>query len=155
LHQQGQARRVKICLEDINAVYEIELEQLILHIIKFSFPNFIVDVYILASAYMPFVKIIFILIITFWVAFIIVSGLLYYANHYLPHGPSYLTGEIICQNDDRGSCGEAYKEDLRGLNILNWAKFFKQSGGKLLWIGLLFVGVVISSAKGKFEEIKK
>ena len=84
-----------------------------------------------------------------WVAFFIVCGLTYYVNHYLPHGPSYSTGEIICQNDGRGPCGEEYKEDLRGINIPNWAKLFRNDGWILLWIGLGAIGMI---ASGKANE---
>ena len=73
--------------------------------------------------------------------------MIFYVNHYLPHGPSYPTGDIVCQNDDRGPCREEYKEDLRGLNIPNWAKFLRGSEGWGLVIGLLIAGGVISKDK--------
>lgn len=90
-------------------------------------------------------KLWFILTIIIWVAFFIVSGLTIYVNYYLPHGPSYPTGEIVCQNDDSGPCREEYKEDLSKVNIPNWAKFLRKSEGQLLWLGLLFIGIIISS----------
>ena len=92
------------------------------------------------------------LTITVWVGFFVASGLIYYVNHYLPHGTSYPTGNVVCQNDDRGPCGEVYKEDLRGLNIPSWAKFFKQSEGELLWIALLFASIVISGYRPGSKE---
>ncbi|MCX6806693.1 MAG: hypothetical protein NT135_01040 [Candidatus Berkelbacteria bacterium] len=85
-----------------------------------------------------------ILAVIIWATFILVSGLAYYVNHYLPHGSSYPTGEVVCRNDDRGPCGEEYKEDLRGLNIPNWAKFFRNDNWILLWIGLGIAGIAIS-----------
>lgn len=80
-----------------------------------------------------------------WASFFVVSIMIYYVNHYMPSGPSYPTGEYVCINDDRGPCSPEYKEDLRGLNIPNWAKFFKRSESELLWIGLLLAGIIASS----------
>ena len=94
-----------------------------------------------------------VLAIIIWVAFSIVGGLIYYVNHYLPHGPSYSTGEYVCMNDDRGPCSLEYKEDLRNLNIPNWAKFFKEGKGMLLWFGLGFAGIVTSNKKDEEIEI--
>ncbi|MFH1346799.1 MAG: hypothetical protein ABIH10_00935 [Spirochaetota bacterium] len=82
-----------------------------------------------------------------WASFFIVFGLGIYVNYYLPHGPSYPTGEIVCQNDDRGLCKEQYIEDMRGLSIPDWAKFLRKSEGVLLCLSLLFVGIAISSKK--------
>ena len=92
-----------------------------------------------------------ILIIT-WMSFLAVSGLIFYINHYLPHGPRYPTGIEVCY--EWGPCHEVYKEDLRGLNIPKWAKFFKQSEGELLWMGLLVIGVIITGlvVENKREE---
>ena len=92
------------------------------------------------------------LAIIIWTAFIIFSGLTVYVNYYLPHGPRYPTGEIVCQNDDRGPCGEEYKEDLRELNIPSWAKFIRQSEGMLSLLGLLFAGLVVSGKNRKELE---
>ena len=78
-----------------------------------------------------------------WVSFFVVLVLSYYVNYYLPHGPSYPTGEIICQNDDRGPCREQYVEDMRNLNIPDWAKIFRLWGIPLL-MGLAFAGIVVS-----------
>ena len=89
------------------------------------------------------------LVLIVWGLFFIISGLFYYVNHYLPHGPSYPTGDIVCQNDDRGPCREKYKEDLRELRIPTWAKFIKKPEGELVWMGLLFTGIVISGFKNK------
>ncbi|MFA5778483.1 MAG: hypothetical protein WC870_03305 [Candidatus Paceibacterota bacterium] len=85
------------------------------------------------------------LAIIIWATFSVILGLTFYVNHYLPHGSSYPTGEIVCRNDDRGPCGEQYKEDLRGVNIPSWAKFLRESEGDLLLFGLFFAGLVISS----------
>ena len=78
--------------------------------------------------------------ITIWSTFVIVFGLGYYVNHYMPHGPMIDTGDIVCQNDDRGPCGEKYIEDTRGLDIPNWAKVLRESGVMLLF-GLAFAGI--------------
>lgn len=58
----------------------------------------------------------------------------------MPHGPMIDTGDIVCQNDDRGPCGEKYIEDTRGLDIPNWAKVLRESGVMLLF-GLAFAGI--------------
>lgn len=88
-----------------------------------------------------------VLVIVVWTAFLIVSFLFYYSNHNFPRGPMINTGDVVCQNDDRGPCGEKFIEDTRNLNIPEWAKFFKRSEGALLWMGLLFAGIVISKRK--------
>lgn len=80
-----------------------------------------------------------------WAAFIITTGLTIYVNYYLPHGPSYPTGEYICQFDDRGPCAEKYIEDLRKVDIPNWAKFLRGSEGILLIFGLLIAGLTVSN----------
>jgi len=90
------------------------------------------------------------LAITVWGAFVIVLGLIYYVNHYLPRGQFYNTG--FEAEDASGHMQEVYKEDLRGLNIPHWAKFFKSSESSLLWIGLLIAGLVISGNKHKTKH---
>lgn len=73
------------------------------------------------------------------------AALTFYVNWYMPHGPKYPTGEIVCQNDDRGPCGEQYKEDTRNLDIPEWAKFLRTSEATLLVMGLLFAGIVVGN----------
>jgi hypothetical protein len=90
--------------------------------------------------------------VVIWSVFVVLVGLTVYVNYGMPHGPSYPTGDIVCQNDDRGPCGEEYKEDLRNVNIPNWAKFLRKSEGTLLLFGLLFAGIVISGVKNKNQE---
>jgi len=90
--------------------------------------------------------------IIIWTVFVVLVGLTVYVNYGMPHGPSYPTGDIVCQNDDRGPCGEEYKEDLRNVDIPNWAKFLRKSEGQLLLFGLLFAGIVISGVKNKNQE---
>lgn len=90
--------------------------------------------------------------VAIWTSLIVLVGLTVYVNYYMPHGPSYPTGDVVCQNDDRGPCREEYKEDLRNVDIPNWAKFLRRSEGELLLFGLLFAGIVISAAKGKNQE---
>lgn len=62
------------------------------------------------------------------------------------------TGDVVCQNDDRGPCAEKFIEDTSNLNIPEWAKFFKQSEGMLLWMGLIFAGIVISTKKNENDN---
>jgi hypothetical protein len=90
------------------------------------------------------------LVIVIWTSFIVIFSLEFYVNYYLPHGPSYPTGEYVCQNDGRGACSEQYIEDTSKLNIPDWAKFLRSSGGMLLIAGLFFAGIVISN-KNKNE----
>src|SRR3990167_9885283 len=87
------------------------------------------------------------LIIIIWTAFLLATFLLYYSNHYFPKGPMINTGDVVCQNDGRGPCSEKFIEDTSNLNVPEWVKFFKQSEGMLLWMGLLFAGIVISYKK--------
>jgi len=97
-----------------------------------------------------------ILAVILWISFITMSGIVYYVNWHMPHGPYYPTGKIVCQNDDRGPCEEEYKEDMRGLNIPEWAKFIRRSEGQLLWLGLLFAAIiatVYSKEKDSNEQI--
>lgn len=91
-----------------------------------------------------------ILAVTIWATFLILFGLTIYVNNNLPHGPSYSTGEYVCQNDGRGPCGEEFKEDMRELNIPDWAKFLRSSGGWLLIMGLFGAGIIVSN-KGEKE----
>ena len=82
-----------------------------------------------------------------WTAFFLSIFFLYYSNHYFPKGPIYYTGEFNCINDGRGPCYEDYVEDTRNLDIPEWAKFFKRSEGELLFLGLLFVGIVVNERR--------
>lgn len=88
-----------------------------------------------------------VLMVIIWAAFLTATLLLYLANHNFPRGPMIDTGDVVCQNDDRGPCSEKFIEDTRFLNIPEWAKFFKRSEGELLWLGLLFAGIVVSKKK--------
>jgi len=98
-------------------------------------------------------KIWLILSIISWIAFIIISGVTYYVNYHLPHGPIYDTGYTVCE-DSTGSCGEKYDEDLRGLNIPNWAKFFREDKVSFLfWLGLALVAI-LSSCKANGVDLK-
>jgi len=90
--------------------------------------------------------------VAIWTIFIVLFGLTVYVNYYLPHGPSYPTGEIVCQYEDRGPCREKYEEDLRNVDIPDWAKFLRKSEGELLLLGLFFAGIVISGVKNKNQE---
>ncbi|KKP90716.1 MAG: hypothetical protein UR94_C0024G0028 [Parcubacteria group bacterium GW2011_GWA2_36_10] len=89
------------------------------------------------------------LTIIVWVCFFTVTGFIYYVNHYLPKGPLFSTGDIICMNDGRGPCAPEYIEEVRDLNIPGWAKFFKKSEGELLWMALLFLGIILPAFKNK------
>jgi hypothetical protein len=79
-----------------------------------------------------------------WTAFLLLFSATAYVNWFLPHGPLYDTGDVVCQNDDRGPCTEQYKEDTRQLNIPKWAKFLRTSDAELLIFGLAFAGVILA-----------
>jgi hypothetical protein len=85
-----------------------------------------------------------------WALFFVTGGLTYYVNHYMPHGPSYPTGEIVCENDDRGPCGEEYKEDMRRVPIPEWAKFLREYF--ILVLMPLGVGATLLTARGSADE---
>lgn len=70
-------------------------------------------------------------------------GLTIYVNYSLPHGPSYSTGDVICENEERGPCHEVYKEDLRAVDIPEWAKFIRtDSRWYLLGFLMLFAEII-------------
>jgi len=88
-----------------------------------------------------------------WLTAIGLGGGIYYVNHHLPHGPMYATGDVVCQNDDRGPCGEEYREDFENLDIPDWAKFLKGSEAGLLLMGLVFAGIIASvRPRGGYTE---
>lgn len=82
------------------------------------------------------------LVVTAWAMVLVASALVFGANRCFPRGPSYPTGEYI--EPDAGRSGWELREDLRGLDIPGWVKFFKGSDGRLLWIGLTFAAVVLT-----------
>jgi hypothetical protein len=74
-------------------------------------------------------------------------GLIYYVNHYMPHGEYYPTGEYVSRYEG-GPMVEQYKEDLRELNIPNWAKFLRVHG-----IGLSLILVIAGAVlEGKAKQ---
>jgi len=87
------------------------------------------------------------LAIFIWTSVVIMIGLMFYVNHYMPHGPSYPTGEYVCDHDDRGTCREEYIEDMSKLNIPDWAKFVRSSAGWCLIFALVIAGGVASDKK--------
>lgn len=89
---------------------------------------------------------------TIWSSVLVLVGLTLYVNYYMPHGPIYPTDFVICQNDDRGPCSEQYVEDLRNVDIPNWAKFLRRSEGGLLLYGLLILGMVVNGATNRNQE---
>jgi len=86
--------------------------------------------------------------IIIWTIFLATTFLLFYSNYHFPRGQMIYTGDIVCMNDGRGPCRESFIEDTWSLNIPDWAKFFKRSGGSLLWLGMLFAGIVVTKNKG-------
>jgi hypothetical protein len=82
--------------------------------------------------------------IAIWTACAIMIVLTFYVNHYMPHGASYPTGDVVCEHDDRGRCVDEYKEDLSKLNIPDWAKFVRSSAGLCSIFGLFLAGAITS-----------
>ena len=60
------------------------------------------------------------------VAIIGLAGLTWYVSRYFPHGPSIPTGEVVCQNDDRGPCGDEYVEDTKAVDLPAWARHVRE-----------------------------
>jgi hypothetical protein len=56
----------------------------------------------------------------------------------------YDTGDVVCENDDRGPCAEQYKEDTRALPIPEWAKFLRDNFD-LIFISLLLAAVIFTA----------
>lgn len=83
-----------------------------------------------------------------WFLFVFSIGSTVYVNYFLPHGPSYPTGEVVCQNDDRGPCGDEYKEDMSNLNIPEWAKFMREYF-LLFLLGEFFLATYLQVKGGK------
>ncbi len=85
--------------------------------------------------------------IIIWTTIVILAGLTYYANHYIPDGPQYPAGDYICLNDGRGPCGPKYKEDLSQTDIPDWAKFFKTNNALMLIIGLALIDIILRNLR--------
>ena len=85
-----------------------------------------------------------------WTLLALVLVLTFYVNHYMPHGPSYPTGDVVCQNDDRGPCGDEYKEDTSHLDIPEWAKFLREDF-LLVIISLVFSGMYCNT-RPRYDE---
>lgn len=83
--------------------------------------------------------------VTIWIICAVWISAGFYTNHYFPHGPLIDTGDVVCQNDDRGPCGESYIEDTRKLAVPDWVKFFRTSEAELLLFGLVFAGIIASA----------
>jgi hypothetical protein len=90
-----------------------------------------------------------VLAVMVFVSLLVVFGLTYYVNHYLPHGQMYETGDIACQYEDR-LCNLEYKENLANLNIPEWAKFFKNNTWFVLVfiLGLMEIALTTKTEKG-------
>ena len=80
-----------------------------------------------------------------WTSLAIMLVLMFYVNHYLPHGPSYPTGDYEGVFDGRGPAVEIYHEDMSKLDIPAWAKFVRSSAGWCLIFFLAIAGSIASS----------
>jgi hypothetical protein len=68
-----------------------------------------------------------------WIILIVLGVLTAYVNNYMPRGEYYPT---VYENDEGR---EIYFEDLRELNIPNWAKFLLRTHTR----DLFFTGVIV------------
>ena len=83
-----------------------------------------------------------------WIIVITLIGLTFYVNWYMPHGPMIDTGyEIEPPEWSRGGPVEKYVEDMRELNIPNWAKFLRKNTTGIFIIGLLVAGSISDRTK--------
>lgn len=79
----------------------------------------------------------------FWIAVIILAGLTFYVNRYMPKGEMIDTGyEVEAPDWSSGGPIEKFVEDVRELNIPNWAKFLKLRGADLVFI-LVVIGALL------------
>ena len=62
----------------------------------------------------------------FWITVIMLGGLVFYVNWFIPKGPMIETGyEVEAPEAQGGGIAMEYIEDVRELNIPNWAKYIK------------------------------
>lgn len=81
-----------------------------------------------------------------WITFIVVVGLMFYVNHYMPHGEIIYTGEVYNES------GKEYiYEDMRQLDIPDWAKLLRAKTGFILFIGI-FVLIIINDKTKKESD---
>ena len=78
----------------------------------------------------------------FWITVIVLAGLVYYVNHYMPKGPMIEGYEVEAPDWKGGGIVMKYIEDVRELNIPNWAKFLKLRGAELVF-SLVVIGIVL------------
>jgi hypothetical protein len=72
-----------------------------------------------------------------WIVYIVLLVLIFYVNWFMPHGEFIPTG----YDDDEGR--EIYVEDVRELNIPNWAKFLRTHARDVYIMGF-FVAIVVA-----------
>jgi hypothetical protein len=87
-----------------------------------------------------------------WIVF--VAALLYgfYNTWYLPHGPSFPTGQEVCP--EVGPCGDEMREDLSGLNIPTWAKIFRQHEIEIILL-LLVLSIFLNESARREDDFLK
>jgi len=71
--------------------------------------------------------------------FIFISG--YYVNHYFPHGEIIDLTEYGCE-PNHAEYEDCYQEDMRNLQIPEWAIFLKEYGVGML-MALVFAGLTL------------
>lgn len=86
--------------------------------------------------------------IVFLIIIIVLGGLTFYVNNYMPKGEMIPTG----YDDDRGR--EIYVEDYRELNIPDWAKVIKGNFSSIMLIifTMAFISAVLYKYKDKQES---
>jgi len=78
-----------------------------------------------------------------WITVLTLMGLTFYVNHSMPHGEYFPTGYY---DDETGR--EKYWEDMRELNIPDWAKFLRENTEGIVILGLI-VAISISDRTKK------
>jgi len=84
------------------------------------------------------------------VPLVIILGLTFYVNHYMPHGRIIdLEKEAGCEPDpELRTRNQCYQEDMTNLDIPEWAK-----GIRVNWLGIVFLlGFVSVVAYSKSED---
>lgn len=88
-----------------------------------------------------------------WAYVLVVGGITAYGNNFYPHGPAIPTGDVVCENDDRGPCHETSIEDTRNLNVPDWVKY-ERDNESAIFLSLLAAAIFAFYAGSKREELE-
>ena len=85
-----------------------------------------------------------------WIVCFLIFGLTVYVNWYLPHSTKLIDTGIESCPDNSVDCAEQYQEDMRKLNIPDWAKFLRRNGLNL-FVGLIILGTCLTAGARNYE----